>query len=464
MAILNVYSFPKISIKANSKLGLKRIIITGKLVQQLSLKNNEEIILSSGRRRSSFIVNTLKENPTGDAILMHPLNIHHLCLQPDREYGYLRTPQGIRLGPMIGIMIEILGGPAKPYAGQTGFIKQLISRSQEIGEICYAFSPHAIDWQRQVVTGYTPGKKGWIKRSYPFPDVVYPRERSYSYSQLIMQIRKRFSALGVKFLNPVMVGKWNTYQILKNHPPLAGYLPDTKLLTAFDLVETMTKKYQAAYLKPVIGSKGQKIIRVSLNKPRRGYQYQYQTNKKSIRGTAENLSKLRRSLRGVMGKRAFLIQEPINLLTLNGHIADVRVIVQKNHTGRWLITGMGCRMGAKGSITSNISAGGQGYKLSTVLERHFPKKEQQAQIEQDIRFIALESAQVLEKSIGTAGEMGIDLGIDIHGKVWFIEANLRPARSLFRLIEEPDMRQQSIINPLLYSRYLAGFTGKEYDK
>ena len=49
-----------------------------------------------------------------------------------------------------------------------------------------------------------------------------------------------------------------------------------------------------------------------------------------------------------MGKRAFLIQEPINLLTLNGHIADVRVIVQKNHTGRWLITGMGCRMGAEG--------------------------------------------------------------------------------------------------------------------
>lgn len=73
-----------------------------------------------------------------------------------------------------------------------------------------------------------------------------------------MQIRKRFSALGVKFLNPVMVGKWNTYQILKNHPPLAGYLPDTKLLTGFDLIETMTKKYQAAYLKPVIGSKGQK--------------------------------------------------------------------------------------------------------------------------------------------------------------------------------------------------------------
>ena len=101
-------------------------------------------------------------------------------------------------------------------------------------------------------------RKRLDKTKLSLSDVVYPRERSYSYSQLIMQIRKRFSALGVKFLNPVMVGKWNTYQILKNHPPLAGYLPDTKLLTGFDLIETMTKKYQGCLLKPVIGSKGQK--------------------------------------------------------------------------------------------------------------------------------------------------------------------------------------------------------------
>ena len=59
--------------------------------------------------------------------------------------------------------------------------------------------------------------------------------------------------------------------------------------------------------------------------------------------------------------------------------------------------------------------------------------------------------------------MGIDLGIDIHGKVWFIEANLRPARSLFRLIEEPDMRQQSIINPC-YIAAIWRIHRKEYDK
>jgi hypothetical protein len=459
-----VYSFPKIRIAANSRLGLRQIIITGSLNKRLFLNDNQELTIFSGMRRSSFLVNVQDASNTADVIIMHPSSIHHLCIKPECEYGYLITEQGIRLGPMIGIMVEILGGPSKPYAGQTNFIKLLLKNGQELGEICYVFSPYAIDWQRQVVTGYTYGKNGWIKRSYPFPNVVYPRERSYSYSQLILQIRSRFGSLGVKFLNPTMAGKWKTYEIIRNHPQLAGYLPDTRLLTDFSLVDTMVKKYRSAYLKPVIGSKGQKIIRVSLNKTRRGYQYQYQTNKKSIRGTAENLGILRRSLQGIMGKRAYLIQEPINLLTFNGHITDVRVIVQKNHTGRWLITGMGCRMGAKGSITSNIASGGRGYKLSTVLERHFPQKEQRSQIEHDIRFIALESARVLEKGIGTAGEMGIDLGIDVSGKVWFIEANLRPARSLFRLIEEPVMRQQSILNPMLYSRYLAGFTGKEYDK
>lgn len=459
-----MYSFPKIIVAANSRLGLKRIIVTGRLGKRLFLNDNEELIIYTGKRRSSFTVNIQDESNTADVMFMHPSSIHRLCLKPDCEYGYVSTDKGIRLGPMIGIMIEVLGGPSKPYAGQTNFIKQLLSSGQEIGEICYAFSPHAIDWQRRVVTGYTYGKDGWTKRSYPFPDVVYPRERSYSYSQLMIQIRKRFGSVDVKFLNPTMAGKMKTNEIISNYNRLASYLPETKLLTDFGLVESMIKKYRAVYLKPIIGSKGQNIIRVRRNKQSRGYQYQYQKNKKSIRGTAENLGKLQTSLRGVMGKRAYLVQQPINLLAFKGHITDLRIIVQKNHTGKWFITGMACRMGARGSITSNISSGGRGYKLSSVLERHFPNNEQRAQIEHDIRFIALESAQVLEKGIGTAGEMGIDLGIDVYGKVWFIEANLRPARHIFNLIEEFAIRQQSVLNPLLYSRYLAGFTGKEYDK
>jgi len=455
-----MHIFPKIRITADNKLGTKRVGITESLGKRLSLKDNDQLLICAGKRKIPYVISILPGK--NDAAFMHTTNIHQLCLTPDSEYGYIYNAGELRLGPMVGIMIEILGGPSKRYAGQTTFIKSLIIRGQELGEICFAFSPYAINWQRQLVTGYTYRKGAWVKQTFPFPDVVYPRERTYAYSRVIVEIRKKFDALGVKFLNPQLAGKWVTYQTINNQPHLKDFVTDTRLLTNFTVVEAMLKKYRTVYLKPIIGSKGQNIIRVTRNRSNKLYQYQYQKNQKAVRGAATSLGQLKASLSSVMGKRDYLVQQGINLLIDEGHITDIRVIVQKNHTGKWMVTGIGCRMGPAGSITSNLSSGGRGAKLTTVLERHFSSQQQRDQIESDIRYIALESARVLEKTIGSAGEMGVDLGIDVDGKVWFIEANLRPARRIFRLIDEPFIRQQSIVNPMLYSRYLAGFSGKEY--
>ena len=57
--------------------------------------------------------------------------------------------------------------------------------------------------------------------------------------------------------------------------------------------------------------------------------------------------------------------------------------------------------------------------------------------------------------------MGVDIGIDKSGEIWFIETNLRPARHVFLLIGEQDTRLRSVEMPMLYLRYLAGFTSKE---
>ncbi|HOQ10025.1 MAG TPA: YheC/YheD family protein [Syntrophomonadaceae bacterium] len=457
-----MHIFPKVRITADNRLGTKRIGITESLGKRLSLQDNGQLVVGVGKRRIPYVISLQPGN--NDTVFLHTSSIRQLCLIPNQDYGYVYQAGELRLGPMVGIMIEVLGGPGRLFAGQTTFIKSLISRGQELGEICYAFSPYAIDWQRQLVTGYTYRNGKWVKQSFPFPDVVYPRERTYAYSRIIVQIRQRFSAMGIKFLNPQLAGKWVTYQTIHNHPQLRAFVPDTRLLTSFHVVEAMVKKYRTVYLKPVIGSKGQNIIRITRNSSNNLYQFQYQRSQKAVRGTATSLGQLRASLRPVMGKREYLVQQGIKLLTFQGHITDVRAIVQKDHTGQWMVTAIGCRMGPAGSITSNLASGGRGAKLSTILEKHFPSQQQRDQIERDIRFVALESARVLENTIGTAGEMGVDLGIDVNGKIWFIEANLRPARRLFRLIDETESRQQSIVNPMLYSRYLAGFSGKEYDE
>jgi glutathione synthase/RimK-type ligase-like ATP-grasp enzyme len=158
-----------------------------------------------------------------------------------------------------------------------------------------------------------------------------------------------------------------------------------------------------------------------------------------------------------MGKRNYIVQKEINLLRTDNNVIDVRVLVQKDHTGKWTITGMICRIGRTGSITSNIASGGHASHLTKVLADNFNNDNTRRSIENEVKTLALEAAQKLEASVGSIGELGIDIGIDRSGKVWFIEANLKPARQVFRLIGDFQGRRQSVEKPLLYSRYLAGF-------
>jgi hypothetical protein len=158
-----------------------------------------------------------------------------------------------------------------------------------------------------------------------------------------------------------------------------------------------------------------------------------------------------------MGRRRYIVQQRIHLLRVNGNITDVRILVQKDENGLWTVTGKACRVGRLGSITSNISGGGCGHRVPHVLARHFSDPQVRTRIIQEIDYLALEAARVLENDISSIGELGIDIGIDTHGKLWFIEANLKPARKVFILIGAKSTRRASVMKPMQYSRYLAGF-------
>jgi hypothetical protein len=344
----------------------------------------------------------------------------------------------------------------RPYAGQSSFISQLITLGTAIGQICFAFSSNNVNFIRKNIYGYTYGKGGWKRGIFPIPDVVYPREAGNSKAKLLM--RKKMQSLGCKFINPPLIGKWESHKILSEHHTLSRFIPNTCLATNFNQVERMLKKHGAVYLKPIAGSKGRNIIRVIMREKSNLYDYQYQKNSQSCIGTSKGINSLRNRLMKYMGNRTYIVQRRIDLLRIDGSIADVRIIVQKDHTGQWSITGQACRIGRKGSITSNISSGGRASKVETVVAQSFADPLQRERILKDINYLALEAAHVLEAKTSSMGELGIDIGIDQEGVVWFIEANLRPARRVFTLINEPATRFKSIQKPLLYARYLAGFS------
>lgn len=448
-----MYNFKMVQIKSADQVEPDYMWISKNLINNITLMENNHIELHVGQLKRLFkveISNKIKDNQ----ILLHPTIIKQLCLTSEHNYGINIVSNTIYLGPVVGIMADIYNENGKLFGGQTLFIQQLLTAGREIGELCFAFNPHSINWNRKTITGYTYIKNRWKKAVFPLPDVVYSRTRGFS--PVKMSIRQKLSAQGVKLFNPVLVGKWNTYKILSKNQSLYDYLPDTRLFNNISLIETMIRSYQAVYLKPVNGSQGRNIIRIERLK-NRGYNYKFEVNKQTVNGNTHSLEQLQLLLKPVIGNRTYIIQKEIKLLKEKGRIVDLRILVQKDHTGEWIITGIAGRVGKEGSITTNISAGGNGCRLDILLSSNFADSQQQQNIKTLVEYIALEAAKTLEAGIGLSGEMGVDIGIDRWGKPWFIEANLRPARYIFNILNDRATRLKSVERPMLYCRFLSGF-------
>ncbi|MGI5912611.1 MAG: YheC/YheD family protein [Syntrophomonadaceae bacterium] len=447
--------FSLVNIKTSEKLDMNSILISSDLFTHCNYKPKQKVQLWVGK--IAYTV-TLRPNTLlvdNNSFFMSPILIKKLFLNQGYNYGVKFNQEKIHIGPVIGIMAPKKNGKSRPYGNQTGFFQELMASARKLGQICFAFYFGDIDWNRKIIRGNYYGKNGWQKGIFPIPDVIYPRSKFWGSSTA--GSRRKLNKLGVTILNPPMVGKWESYCILNKNQELSPYLPETRKLSSFRTIEIMTNKHHAVYLKPVSGTQGKNIIRVIKNKKLPGYSYQYHNNGSLCKGTVTNLSQLHKHLYPLMGKRSYIIQKEISLIRYEGGIADIRVMVQKNYEGSWKVTGMACRVGKQNSITSNISGGGSAKKVETVLSKTFSNSKYINRILETIVSVSISAAQSLEKHLGNCGEFGVDIGVDRYGKVWFIEANLRPARHVFSLIGESQTRLKSVETPLLYARYLAGF-------
>lgn len=442
-----------VTIRKNSRLHTTALQISQEVALELGLSEGDPVSIFAGRLGYHQKVSIVKSR--GRIAEINPAVLRSLYLSGSRKYGIINIDNILHVGPVIGIMAETTQDINRPFGGQSHFIKELIRASRPLGEICYGFSPGSINFHNMTVSGYTFINGTWKRGIFPVPDVVYPREGGYSHRCL--QIRNRLKHLGCKSINPPLIGKWQTHKILSQNLLMHQYIPDTRRVHNYRQIESMLARYGAVYLKPITGSQGRNIIKVTRINNTNLYKYYYQVNYQPREGTASGLKNLQQSLRRLMGNQSYIVQRRLNLLRVGGNIADVRVLVQKDDTGQYSITGKACRIGKKGSITSNISGGGSGQKLTGILDKYFPDPVTRDRIAGEINYLALQAAKELEANVDSIGELGIDIGIESSGKIWFIEANLKPARQVFILTGEKSTRRMSIVKPLLYARYLAEF-------
>ena len=348
----------------------------------------------------------------------------------------------------LGIMTRCQGS----RFADKGFYRKLTEYGRKRGFRVFVFSPRTVDFAARTVRGFEYRNGIWASGTFPLPDLVYDRcfvGPSYRhYKPFVEKLQKDPK---ITFLGHGLSGKWQVHQMLIQSPKLAPFLPPTELLSKSSLQQVL-KTFGAAVIKPMAGTHGIGVARI--RPAGGGYEILGRNREnKPFRRRVKGQAGLNLFLRSFTSGRKFLVQPYLHLHTADGVPYDVRVLVQKNGMGQWETTGMAVRLGNRHSITSNLHGGGRAVPLSPFLSRHFPPSLQN-RIEQQIHTLVSELPLFLEESHGRLVELGIDVGIDLDGKVWLIEVNSRPGRTVFRMIDDHQARLRSITQPIRYADYL----------
>lgn len=150
-----------------------------------------------------------------------------------------------------------------------------------------------------------------------------------------------------------------------------------------------------------------------------------------------------------------MIQQGLDLSIIPDRHADARLLIQKNECGNWAVSGIAMRVGGPGSPTTNlIWKGGAGLHFEEEMCKFFGA-ERAAAIREECDRMALEVVLTIEQHFGSMLEFGLDVGIDVDGRVWLIEANPKPTQSLFLCAGEREIYNLAVRRPIEYAMFLA---------
>mgnify|MGYP001234829968 CR=1 FL=1 len=227
--------------------------------------------------------------------------------------------------------------------------------------------------------------------------------------------------------------KLTKYRLLRASSALAKRLPRTRSFSRHGFYQ-YARRYRKVIAKPISGSGGAGVILISRTGSDR-YLVHRGPHKRKFRGKRESYRYLRSKI-----SRRYLLQRGISLARVGGRPFDVRVMVQRQGGSDWHVTGMLAKVAGRGYIITNVKrSGGYVLPLASALARSNMRGSSPAAVIGRLRQVALAAARRLSAYYTSQRVFGLDMGIDKDGKVWIIEANLRPDISLFSKLKDKSM-------------------------
>jgi glutathione synthase/RimK-type ligase-like ATP-grasp enzyme len=224
--------------------------------------------------------------------------------------------------------------------------------------------------------------------------------------------------------------KWSQYQILKTKKEISPFLPNTQLATPITILDFI-EKYKQVMLKPCIGQWGLGVIQVSLVKGEI-FELHIERNLHIIEGRKELISYL---LEYFLPKKTYMVQERIQLATIDDCVFDTRVMVQREDpTSEWEVTANAVKVASKKFIVTNVARAL--LPLEVALEKSSIKNTSSQSINTKLDEICMDAANHLGEHFKDITIIGMDVGIDEQGEIKIIETNFVPDISLFKKLSD----------------------------
>lgn len=310
---------------------------------------------------------------------------------------------------------------------------QMAKRVNEAGVKYVLFDPQRVLWDVKRIDGWTPVDPArtlgpWHRVRTPLPDAVYENVFVHlAMKGYCSQLRRMSKVYGIPLFNPPLPDKWRVLRLLET-ADVRAYIPETTRLRDVDRAVAVIDKWRVAYVKPIGGYGGMGVTRVE-KQTDGDYRVSLDRTQTRVHSSRRTLAaaQLRDWLRQRM-HHPYLVQQGIPLMTLDGRKVEFRVVCQRDLRGRWQVVGVVPKLVAQGGVVSNIIAGGSRLSLDDcqALARRLGKSVPVTELHR----CATTLAQAIGRGRPHAGIIGFDLGVEEGGRVWMIEANPKPARSL----------------------------------
>jgi glutathione synthase/RimK-type ligase-like ATP-grasp enzyme len=391
--------------------------------------NNLQIKISFGKQTVDVVCN-IHEEKEDVLFCSHTLAKQLLLpLVPTTvSISYDRNEEKMSFGPVFAVLTTVKQDNASVHFNSINdFCKELASFSNQHGIFFYVFQ--LSDFHDDYVYGYMYNNQRWHKHKLPHPNAIYNRlhSRAFERSETAKSFFEMCRNSGIPYFNDRYLNKWEVHEKLKPYSHLIPHLPDTTPFTEKHHLLSMLKRYSCIYIKPIYGSMGKHIYRVTKEVDQ--YCLKYSSFSQENVQLYDNVTDLYEALSRKVGKKAFIIQQGIPLYTYKDRTIDFRILCNRDYFGEWFVSSFFARLSKKENFVSNVAQGGELLKPDQVLE-NFPKK-MRTHILKGLQELALEVCkQINIESDGEFGELGIDLAIDTSGDLWLIEANIKPSKNL----------------------------------